>query len=181
MVECSACLRSYLAAVASLRPAPVPLNLSIRRLPSFRKPRFVSISPYSTAVQDRHDIKSPQLIRLHNGTIVERTNLPYKRSALADGLNTAAKAALKLKSAEGRRIAAIDRAVKEELRWLRDPLKLANQVLATLKKGDEEKALALVRAASKSMTCIVAWNHVLAHYMTQGKTKVAQKLYNEVE
>jgi len=107
--------------------------------------------------------------------------VPYKKSALADELKTAANAALKLKSVEGRPNAAIDRAIKEELRWLQDPLKLANQVRATLEKGNEEKALALVRAASKSMTCIVAWNHILDHYMAQGKTKVAQKLYNEVE
>jgi len=181
MVERSAYFRRYLTTATSLRPAPVTLNLSIPRLASFRKPRSASISPYSRAAQDRHNVKRPRLIELHNGAILQGTNVPYKKSALADELKTAANAALKLKSVEGRPNAAIDRAIKEELRWLQDPLKLANQVRATLEKGNEEKALALVRAASKSMTCIVAWNHILDHYMAQGKTKVAQKLYNEVE
>jgi hypothetical protein len=81
----------------------------------------------------------------------------------------------------------LERAAKEELRWLQDPLRLSERVRAVLpRKGStkpvlaEAKALALVRVASKGMDCVVAWNHIIDHYMTQGKPKLAQKIFNEV-
>ena len=81
----------------------------------------------------------------------------------------------------------LERAAKEELRWLQDPLRLSERVRAVLpRKGSikpvlaEAKALALVRVASKGMDCVVAWNHIIDYYMAQGKLKQAQKIFNEV-
>ena len=70
-----------------------------------------------------------------------------------------------------------------ELQWLPDPLKLADKTKYYLQRGTEyevRKAMALVRHASKKMSCTVSWNHVIHYYMTQGHVNTAVKCYNEV-
>ena len=70
--------------------------------------------------------------------------------------------------------------VELELMRLRDPLKLANHILGILQDDDAEKALELVRVASKDVECTVSWNHLIDYFMNQGKVNPALKLYNEV-
>ena len=72
------------------------------------------------------------------------------------------------------------RQVGLELKYLKDPLRLANRVLVALRDGDEDKAFELVRAASKSIQCTVGWNHVINHLMGVGRLKDALKAYNDV-
>lgn len=74
------------------------------------------------------------------------------------------------------------KALDEEIRWLKDPMKLANRVLNLLiKDGQVEKAAALVRRAQKDgLNCIVAWNHLIDYEMQQGRTESALKFYNDV-
>ncbi|EKG20040.1 hypothetical protein MPH_02671 [Macrophomina phaseolina MS6] len=63
-----------------------------------------------------------------------------------------------------------------------DPLQLAESVREKLAKGgDEAKTIDLVRFASKSMECVVSWNHLIDHYMAKGSVKQALKLYNEMK
>jgi hypothetical protein len=71
------------------------------------------------------------------------------------------------------------RSAKKELEWLRDPLKLATHIQKILKK-DVDKALALVRLASKDMQCTVSWNHILNHHLAHVGPNSAWKLFNEV-
>ena len=73
--------------------------------------------------------------------------------------------------------------LEKELYWVRDPLKLAVKIVNLLKRGskdDYEKALALVRLASKSMPCTVSWNHLVDYNMSKGRVKAAVGTYNEV-
>ena len=74
--------------------------------------------------------------------------------------------------------------LEKELRWIQDPLKLANKTKTYLvKKNDElefQKAVALVRHASRKMPCIVSWNHLINHRMNQGNVSAALRLYNDV-
>lgn len=70
--------------------------------------------------------------------------------------------------------------LEKELRWLGDPLKLAEHTVRLLRGDDYFKALALVRLVSRDMDCTVSWNHLVDYDMTRGKVAAAVKTYNEV-
>lgn len=76
-----------------------------------------------------------------------------------------------------------ERALKKELLYLPDPLKFAEHVHYTLRNKSPEKALDLCRLASKTMSCVVAWNHVINWHMQQRPAKIsdAVKIYNEMK
>lgn len=74
-----------------------------------------------------------------------------------------------------------DYAVLKALKFLKDPLKLAEHVRISLKAGDFDTTLAIVRAASKDVQCTVAWNHLIDWQLSQGKMNAAIKTYNEMK
>lgn len=67
-----------------------------------------------------------------------------------------------------------------EIRWLKDPVKLADHTIKLLRNDDLEKALELVRLASKDVECTVSWNHLIDYEMSKARVADAIKLYNEV-
>jgi pentatricopeptide repeat protein len=71
-------------------------------------------------------------------------------------------------------------AIRKELVYLVDPLKLANHVLKLLQDKKFEEAHLLVQTASKSSPCVVSWNHIINSQMMEGKVNAAITLYNEV-
>ena len=70
--------------------------------------------------------------------------------------------------------------LREELRYLGDPLKLADHVKSLLQRDGFNKAVELVRMAGTSVSCTVSWNHLIDHEMCQGRVNGALKLYHEV-
>lgn len=78
------------------------------------------------------------------------------------------------------RLAFDESSLREELKYLRDPLKLADYVHDLLQKDAFEKAAELVRMAGKSTPCTVSWNHLINYEMSQERVNSAVKLYNEV-
>ncbi|KAL9008265.1 MAG: hypothetical protein Q9173_006595 [Seirophora scorigena] len=74
-----------------------------------------------------------------------------------------------------------ERQLDQELVWLRDPLKLAENTISLLRRDDHEKALDTVRMASKSISCSVSWNHLIDYDMSKGKVQKAIKKYNEMK
>lgn len=74
-----------------------------------------------------------------------------------------------------------ERDLKVELKYLGDPVKLAEHVHYTLRCNKPEKALDLCRLASKQEEVIVSWNHCVDWYMSQGKIDDAIKIYNEMK
>ncbi|KAI9755629.1 MAG: Kynureninase (L-kynurenine hydrolase) [Chaenotheca gracillima] len=72
-------------------------------------------------------------------------------------------------------------ATQLELQYLLDPLKLGDHVQRTLRGGDPNKAVELVRHASNTMSCTVSWNHVMDYQMYRGMVKAAFKSYNEMK
>lgn len=70
--------------------------------------------------------------------------------------------------------------IASELKYLRDPVKLAEHVAYTLEQDDVEKALALTRVSSRALSNVVSWNHVIDWQMKKGKTRAAFETYNEV-
>jgi hypothetical protein len=69
---------------------------------------------------------------------------------------------------------------RRELQHLADPLELANFVKQELRKGKETEMLQLVRIASRSMQCVVSWNHIIKYTLDKGRVAQALKFYNEV-
>ena len=70
--------------------------------------------------------------------------------------------------------------LEQELRWLRDPLKLGDHTVKLLRQNEPQKALAIVRLASKDVECTVSWNHIIDYFMSKGNVSDAVKFYNEV-
>lgn len=66
------------------------------------------------------------------------------------------------------------------LKYLQDPIKLADFVRYTLQNDDFETAEKVVRAASKSVQCVVSWNHLVHWQLSKGRMNAAIKTYNEV-
>ena len=84
-------------------------------------------------------------------------------------------------SSELSRVPQFDRAVLEkELRYLHDPLKLADHTINLLKKDEYHKALELVKMSSRNMSCTVSWNHLMDYEMYKGRVSNALKIYNDV-
>ncbi len=73
-----------------------------------------------------------------------------------------------------------DRELAKQLRYLKDPLKLADYVRKTLLRDDFETAQKVVRAASKDVQCVVSWNHLVDWQLNKGSMNAAIKTYNEV-
>ena len=67
-----------------------------------------------------------------------------------------------------------------ELKYLPDPMKLADFVRDKLKQEKQKEMLDLVRLASKQMLCTVAWNHLIDDRLARGQVSTALKIYNEV-
>ena len=67
-----------------------------------------------------------------------------------------------------------------EIRWLKDPVKLANHTVKLLQGDNFEKALEMVRLASNTVECTVGWNHLIDYEMSKARVANAVKLYNEV-
>ncbi|KAL8946721.1 MAG: hypothetical protein Q9222_006921 [Ikaeria aurantiellina] len=72
------------------------------------------------------------------------------------------------------------KSLEVEMLFLQDPLKLAENTISLLRKDDLEKALEIVRVASKRRQCIVSWNHIIDYRMSKGHYTQAVKTYNEV-
>lgn len=92
---------------------------------------------------------------------------------------------LKGKTAGGKQFSGDDNAVGPARRNFdlkyRDPLKLANDTLAKLKKDKFEEAIDLVRKSSAAIDCTVSWNHLIDWQCKKGKINSAVKTYNELK
>ncbi|GAB1739153.1 hypothetical protein NU219Hw_g3905t1 [Hortaea werneckii] len=73
------------------------------------------------------------------------------------------------------------KALRKELEWLPDPVKFTEHVQYTLRCEKPAKALELVRLASKTRQCTVAWNHVVNYHMQRGRPRDAFAVYNEMK
>ena len=80
-----------------------------------------------------------------------------------------------------RRQKQLEFAVGKHLQYLKDPLKIAEHVQATLAKDRYDEALLLVRTASRDTKVTVSWNHLIDYLMKQQRLNAAIKLYNEMK
>ncbi|KAG9239325.1 hypothetical protein BJ875DRAFT_448381 [Amylocarpus encephaloides] len=73
------------------------------------------------------------------------------------------------------------RVLEKHPAYANDPLKLAEFTRKALRGDDIETSFAVVRAASKSLSCTVSWNHIIDWQMTKGKMNAAFKTFNEMK
>ncbi|KAF2211009.1 hypothetical protein CERZMDRAFT_44216 [Cercospora zeae-maydis SCOH1-5] len=78
-------------------------------------------------------------------------------------------------------VIANEKALRKELEYLKDPLKLADHVEYVLRCEQPEKALSLCRLASKRLNCTVSWNHVVAWHAHNGRPAKAVAIFNEMK
>ncbi|KAG9246224.1 hypothetical protein BJ878DRAFT_456661 [Calycina marina] len=71
--------------------------------------------------------------------------------------------------------------VRKHLQYLKDPVKLADFVRRNLRDDNFDTTLEVVRSASKSIQCIVSWNHLIDYTLSKGKMNAAIKIYNEMK
>ncbi|KAF4632124.1 hypothetical protein G7Y89_g6000 [Cudoniella acicularis] len=76
---------------------------------------------------------------------------------------------------------SMGRILEKHPAYANDPLKLAEYVRKALRGDDFETALAVVRAASKDLSCTVSWNHLMDWQLTKGRMNAALKTYNEMK
>lgn len=79
-----------------------------------------------------------------------------------------------------RRPAYNPKSLQEELRWLKDPVRLADHVKRLLLQSEVTKVIELLELASKTQKCTVAWNLLLDHIMKLGRVNDALKRFNDV-
>ncbi|PBP24141.1 pentatricopeptide repeat protein [Diplocarpon rosae] len=76
----------------------------------------------------------------------------------------------------------VDREIQQHLKYLNDPVKLADFVRNTLRTSDNfDFVLELVRTASKNALHVVSWNHLVGYLMSKGKMNAAISTYNEMK
>ena len=70
--------------------------------------------------------------------------------------------------------------LEQEIRYLSDPLKLAQNTLDLLHKDEAAKALEIVRLASRTTASTVSWNHIIDYHLSKGRVAESLKVYNDV-
>lgn len=70
--------------------------------------------------------------------------------------------------------------MKKHFQYLQDPLKLAEYIRRTLRNDDFETAEKVVQYASKTLQCVVSWNHLVDWQLSKGRMNGAIKTFNEV-
>lgn len=70
--------------------------------------------------------------------------------------------------------------LEQELRYLKDPRKLADYIDILLHKDQFGKAYELVKKSSRDLPCTVSWNHLINFDMSTGRVGNACTLYNDV-
>lgn len=188
MLQCPSCLALCLRAVVN--DAPV-LSRSALRTPSRLIPRSGHAPPvsrsYATATattrnrrgttreeyEQRSKTKLGHLREKHESGRFVPLNVPGRKSRAPVPRSQRFDTDFELTAKEKKDL-------ELELRYLKDPLKLANHVHQVLRSNDAKKALSLVRTASGEMQCIVGWNHCIDWLLSRGEVKAALKAYNEV-
>lgn len=179
MLSCHNCMRHCLQSVIGQ-----PLQRTqIRSIPSPHSTYRNLTRLYSTS-QTTSQKRKESIQPNSNGFTIRRTS-PNDRSALGGTEEIRQKW---LQSRGSRPVGQRKRKpnfdteenMKRHMQFLQDPLKLADYIRTTLRNDDFETAEKVVHYASKTMLCVVSWNHLVDWQMSKGKMSAAIKTYNDV-
>ena len=182
MLDCKACISRCIRTIFADVLHPIrQLRLQRQLLPVLNKLRLSS-----TAERAYHSARptQPRLSR-HDG--LQNRRRPEARHQTTQAISadnhfytappqSKTSSLTKVESVEFKKKKHLDR----ELVYLRDPVKLAEKTITLLRNDDAEKALDLVRQASRSTSCTVSWNHLIDYTMSTGSIRKAVGIYNEV-
>jgi len=177
MLTCSSCMKRTLQTLvgdAVTIPPPSTVYFSARSSTSF------AISPHSKRFYAQQRTTSPYS-NSGTATAYEKAiarKQPDKRQEWLDSRGTRPIGKAQNKPAK----AAPDTGfvVRKHLQYLKDPVKLADFVRKSLRSDDFDTTLEVVRSASKTLQCVVSWNHLIDYTLSKGKMNAAIKIYNEV-
>lgn len=182
MLECQTCLFRCLRVLASDGQPAARLAPKIQgRISPHPRIAYHSIRRYQTATA--HDLSGKYAVH-NDDELPHIRNEPLSRDDRRIAMNRRDHSKRDLSDGESRMLSVSpdqERALKQELKYLKDPLKLADHVRHILRGNDIDKALALCRMASKQMQCIVSWNHCIDWLMARKDIDKAMKLYNEMK
>lgn len=159
MLRCNACIRRCIRAVFSdvlntprlpTVIGPFSTSKASLRTPPWQRRRYATAATAVQELSQRTDAPPPYQVRSRRNEFVGKDE-EFKRTEL-----------------------------EQELRYLKDPAKLADHTVSLLRQDDHDKALEIVRMGSKRMACTVSWNHLVDYEMSKGRVNKAMKLYNEV-
>lgn len=175
MLTCHFCMRRYLQTIigeSPVFPSAGGTTISHERL-SFRRNYA---SSYQTPILKGSQGHDKPTFRLTHG-YTSAPNQPSKEDQRRKWLESRG---VRPHSKQFKGPRPLPEVVSKHLTYLKDPLKLADFVRRTLRDGDFETAIGLVRAASKDVQCTVSWNHLVDWQLSQGKMNAAIKTFNEV-
>ena len=189
MLSCTACIRRCLRVIVGDVIGLKTVQRSYRGLVATDVPSRSTQwhhKSYATAAaaypektdHDRHGEDAAIPSNRHNG----RPGWPQDQAQLAPRKQMGVLPAVDEETSPDRSVVPYldPTALEKELRYLQDPMKLADNTISLLKKNDFEKALALVKMSSRTMACTVSWNHLMDYEMFKGRVSNAMKTYNDV-
>lgn len=184
MLECQACFRRCLKALISCYPQQPPFtNLSVIRPARTVRRLHTSHRPLQAFEVVRDDV-SPEVPPLAPEDAQQDTQQETKRSPPKNtwGRTKGKQRAEEMKNAmQGKNPSRLEvKYLKTELKYLTDPVKLADHVKHVLESDDAEKADALVKLSGRAIANTVCWNHLIDWHMKNGRTRGAFDIYNDV-
>ena len=192
MFACTACTRRCLRAIASdaldARSSPLTtrhVKVATCSRPSRRSTPWLaksygSASPADEFLHKEQDYNTGLVTALdQNDAKTQRWQEPF-RQTFGEDTKPPAESAKDWETRDTRYRDPARLALQEELRFLKDPLKLAEHTVRLLHKGETEKAYELVKLSSKSLACTVSWNHLMDYEMSKERAANAMRIYNDV-
>jgi hypothetical protein len=164
MFNCSTCMERYLQSLAGkplLSSTSARTTVATALAPEQLSRRYVSNGGRPNGGR-RFDVSS------------KRDDAPSSKDRLL------ATGGVELRRKEYKLELSMGNVLKKHPEYAKDPLKLAEYTRKALRGDAFETAIAVVRAASKSLPCTVSWNHLIDWQMSKGRMNAALKTYNEV-
>lgn len=172
--------KSHLESTVCICEADYPHRLAMLTCHGCMRLCFQAITGSTVSITSRTGFTLASSISTHQSQSFTTVTRAYK--TLEPWQVKAAKRAgnrKKVRSTKKSREAA-EREASLHLKFLKDPVKLAQFVRETLREDKYELAQSIVNEASSRMASVVSWNHIIEWYLSKGKMNAALKCYNDV-
>ncbi|MCJ1464172.1 hypothetical protein MMC07_002785 [Pseudocyphellaria aurata] len=156
-------MRSQRVRTGSDGKAEILLSRSLTSTTHCQSTRFCRLPPWlAQSYASVSTSAKPSQLEKYNHSSVERFT-PQKQRALA------------------RSSVFTQTSLEQELRYLKDPRKLADYIDSLLQRDQYGKAYELVKKSCRDVPCTVSWNHLINFAMSAGKLANACALYNDMK
>lgn len=191
MFACDSCLRRTLLSLTS--PSTSSPRLALQSFDRAINPTITfsrSHTSFESLRQGHHRHSAFKLLNRKNGA--KHAVAPFRDKPASARAKFNARNAEAVENNRQRRLEPeargkyMQRAMRQESKFLVDPLKLAQNVIEKLRDHQLEEALELVRVSEKAnegkgVDSIVSWNHIVDWLMREEAPGEAWKVYNEMK